>query len=590
MIDPLLSLSFSVQTNKGIYALLLGSGVSRSAGIPTGWEITQDLIRKLAALERENIASDPEEWYVQKYGKEPKYSALLELLGKTPSERRNLLRGYFEPTNEEREEGKKQPTSAHRAIAELVSKSYIKVILTTNFDRLLEQALDAAGVQASVIKSPNDIQGAMPLAHSNCTIVKIHGDYLDTRLKNSSSELAKYSQKTDKLLDQIFDEYGLIVCGWSGVWDKALCKAIRRTPSRRFSMFWTYRGELSHHSKEIIELRRANTLRIKDADSFFYELKEKMIALQDSSLSHPLSVKEAVARLKRYVQNKQVISAHDLIMDETDKLIDKIKSEKEFSIKAKFDSDNFTNRVVKFDNLTQPIRKLILYGCYWSGDEFIKIWPECINRLSNHKKTNGITNAYASLRLYPAALAFFSAGTALIYSGHFRSIVPLFEKVEINDDSSYYSSAEALNHHHVISVDNQKLAKSVLADSATPLPSKIINLIKNDSEKLMSNIGMLYESFHYFEILIALVYADIQITKEGNDYGGWAPCGHFLINSWPNASRTYKDHLIYKEFANERKNWMPLRVGLFGGDAARAEAAFDKLIPFISRVRGQMTY
>lgn len=35
MIDPSLSLAISVQSNPGVFALLLGSGVSRSAGMPT---------------------------------------------------------------------------------------------------------------------------------------------------------------------------------------------------------------------------------------------------------------------------------------------------------------------------------------------------------------------------------------------------------------------------------------------------------------------------------------------------------------------------------------------------------------------------
>jgi hypothetical protein len=41
VIDPLISLAFAIQSNKGVYALLLGSGVSRAAQIPTGWEIVQ---------------------------------------------------------------------------------------------------------------------------------------------------------------------------------------------------------------------------------------------------------------------------------------------------------------------------------------------------------------------------------------------------------------------------------------------------------------------------------------------------------------------------------------------------------------------
>ena len=107
MIDPIHSLAFSLQSNRGIYAVLLGSGVSRSSGILTGWEITLDLIRKVAVLHGETIASEPESWYQEKFGKEPDYSELLENLAKTAAERQQLLRSYWEPNEQEREEGKK---------------------------------------------------------------------------------------------------------------------------------------------------------------------------------------------------------------------------------------------------------------------------------------------------------------------------------------------------------------------------------------------------------------------------------------------------------------------------------------------------
>jgi len=86
MIDPDHSLSFSIHSNPGVYALLLGSGVPKSANISTGWEVTLDLIRKLAELSKEPYEPSPEHWYHQKYGKDPNYSDLLEKLARTPTE------------------------------------------------------------------------------------------------------------------------------------------------------------------------------------------------------------------------------------------------------------------------------------------------------------------------------------------------------------------------------------------------------------------------------------------------------------------------------------------------------------------------
>lgn len=49
-IERLTTLAFSMYSNKGSYALLLGSGISRSAHIPTGWEIESCLIEQLELL------------------------------------------------------------------------------------------------------------------------------------------------------------------------------------------------------------------------------------------------------------------------------------------------------------------------------------------------------------------------------------------------------------------------------------------------------------------------------------------------------------------------------------------------------------
>ena len=45
-VDPGLMMALSVHAHKGVYAVLSGSGVSRSAGIPTGWNVVKNLIKR----------------------------------------------------------------------------------------------------------------------------------------------------------------------------------------------------------------------------------------------------------------------------------------------------------------------------------------------------------------------------------------------------------------------------------------------------------------------------------------------------------------------------------------------------------------
>jgi hypothetical protein len=171
--DRLTQLSFSVYENKGVFALLLGSGLSRASAIPTGWEITLDLVRRVAEAQGVEPQPDWAQWYRDTAGEEPNYSDLLEELASSPDERRSILHSYIEPSEEDREEGRKIPTAAHRAIAELLRAGYIRVIITTNFDRLLENALRERGIEPTIVASVDALQGAEPITHSACYIFKV---------------------------------------------------------------------------------------------------------------------------------------------------------------------------------------------------------------------------------------------------------------------------------------------------------------------------------------------------------------------------------------------------------------------------------
>jgi hypothetical protein len=70
-LDPFEALALTLHHSPGAMAVLLGSGLSRSAGIPTGWEITIDLIREVAMLRGTDTHTDWAQWYRDEFGKEP---------------------------------------------------------------------------------------------------------------------------------------------------------------------------------------------------------------------------------------------------------------------------------------------------------------------------------------------------------------------------------------------------------------------------------------------------------------------------------------------------------------------------------------
>jgi hypothetical protein len=284
-VDPRVALATALQAAPGTYAVLVGSGLSSAAGVPTGWQVVQDLVRKIARAEgvdEDTLGDTPETWWMKTRGAEPRYDELLSALASTDAQRRAILRTYFDPPASAG--GPFQPTAGHRALAALCAAGRIRVLLTTNFDPLLEHALDAAGVGAQVIATASDRAGMTPLPHASATVVKLHGDYTAPML-NTAEELAKYPQKLRALVARIVDEYGLLVVGWSAEYDRALAEVIAACPSRRYPTFWTsYRGSLSEPARRLIALRQATVIDTDGADEFFMDIVERIARLDATGM------------------------------------------------------------------------------------------------------------------------------------------------------------------------------------------------------------------------------------------------------------------------------------------------------------------
>jgi len=570
-IEPMLSLAISVHKSPGVYALLLGSGISRSAGIPTGWEIVLDLIQKVAILEGEDCSPQPDVWYKEKYEEEPDYSKLLEAVAKSPAERSQLLKDYFEPTEDEQEEGGiKVPTEAHKAIASLVKNKYIKVIITTNFDRLLEKALEEVGITPQVISNPDTIQGSLPLVHSACTIVKVHGDYVDTRIKNTVAELEQYHPDLDRLLDRVFDDYGLIVCGWSGEWDKALREAIQRCPKPRFTTYWTGRGEPKGKAKELLGWRKGEFVKIDDADSFFRELEANVVALKEIDQPHPLSAEIAVAQVKRYLVNPNYrIRLHDLVMDETERVYNELVSHR-FPLDTPVSEEEFLKRVESYEALTEVLAAMMATGCYWSEEHHDSIWQKVIQRLtklSNEDTRSSQNETWIRLQYYPALILFYTGGISALATSNYRTFAALVDKARVPSSiSNIYWEPGSKNRQFTLKVDNiiNQGKYAQLLPNSNPHNTFLYDQLNTQLSDRLCEILPLRELlpeeeeyqfyFDKFEYLFVLLHYHLH---------RYPFPGRFL---WKENSRDKISNLLTQEAEKERENWALFKTGLFKGN------------------------
>lgn len=388
-IDRLTTLAFSLYSNKGAFALLLGSGISRSAHIPTGWEIETALIEQLAASKKDIIKDNPHQWFKERYEKEASYSFLLEELVKTPTERVHLMKHFFEPTEDETDLGWKQPTKAHIAIAKLAKSGYIRVILTTNFDRLLEQAFETEGITPQVISHEAAISQATPLVHCKIpTIVKINGDYIDCQFRNTSEELDEYPPTMKQYLKRIFEDYGLITCGWSGEWDNGLIEIMLEAATPRYNSFFATMGATKETIQDLSRSRHGELLPINGADEMFSELWEQVSALNENQVNRHMEHDIMIAKCKKYLSASQYdIQYVDLVERLGNNAYDMINAHAQYNFALT--QESFLNYLELHKSTITPLIEIAILAIRWGKWHHIKPFGEILVKLCIKPFKNG---------------------------------------------------------------------------------------------------------------------------------------------------------------------------------------------------------
>ena len=559
MIDPLHSLAFSMQSNRGVYAVLVGSGISKAARIPTGWDVTLDLVGKLAAVRKEAPDPDPESWFRDKFGTEPDYSHLLDQLAKTQPERQQLLRGYWEPREEQREEGEKEPTAAHHAIAALASRGFIKVIITTNFDKLMERALSAAGIEATVLSNKDQTRGAPPLDHIQHLVFKVHGDYLDTRILNTEAELATYPEEVNNLLDRIFDEYGLIVCGWSGDWDPALRAALERASSRRYTTYWTTRSRPSAVAQGLIAHRKAEVIQVEDADTFFEKLKEDVTAIEEFSKSHPVSVDVAVTKLKRYMPEPRYrIQLSDLIEETVQEVVEKTSHDGFWPGDPNLDPDAIARRMQAYEAACGKLTAMAMVGGAWAEREHYPVWHRALERLSSVRTiVDFVTyDIWRGLERYPGTLLLYALGIGAIDRNRLEFLQSLFSVKSRRDGGEEMADIATLAPCVVLPWGGEKELRD-LGRSRTPLNCWVEDCLRKQARNAFPDEGRFIANFDKLEILLAL---GSQGTVTGL-MGDWSPIGCFY---WRGETRDRFLAEIKQSLDEEQTDPPFIRSGILG--------------------------
>lgn len=150
----------------GPYILFLGEGCARAAGAPSRAAIAREALRLFGSEVDRPLADEPDDVVFARFARQTEQL--------TPGQMGRMLRSLYSQI---------AVPSFYQYLALLVRERYFPLIMTMNFDTLLEQALATAGTGSSEyrvttfssrkVATPREATGSSgPLTH----IVKLHGD------------------------------------------------------------------------------------------------------------------------------------------------------------------------------------------------------------------------------------------------------------------------------------------------------------------------------------------------------------------------------------------------------------------------------
>lgn len=585
-IEKLTTLAFSMYSNKGAYALLLGSGISRSAHIPSGWEVEEKLIQKLGASQGIIDSDDWHQWYKDKYQQSASYSSLLGEFVKTPTERVQLMKSFFEPTDEEKEIGWKTPTKAHLAIAKCAKKGYIRVILTTNFDRLLEKAFELEGVTPQVISHEGAISQATPIVHSKIpTIIKINGDYIDCQFRNTAEELDEYPEQMKLYLYRIFEEYGLVTCGWSGEWDKGLIEIINGATHSRYNSFFTYIGEAKNSIMSLSRDRMGELMPIESADNLFSELYEQITALEKYDANANMSHEMMLARVKKYISSKQYdIEFADIIEKWGAEAYNQITEVAHYNFSLT--KESFERYLEIHLRAIDPLLDAAIITARWGKEWHVKLFGDILIKLCIKPFKNGERGVVETSYIHALApmLLLNVIGIACVKFGRFKELNSILKlSVPAGNFMGFYRHPLLYllgGTHWTYETWNNLMGTTYCYPFSLFFLGQLEPVFKDYfiTESEYENV------FYIWEHLKSLVYGYNQCSLIEFS----VPMGNFLYkrNEYKMRYKETEPYTLFFEEADKLKNnWEPIKQGMFGGSYDNYKQIYEQAEAYYQQYR-----
>lgn len=251
------------------FCFILGSGASKPSGIPTADELAKRWVEDLKSeLTLDEIQLWSKTINLNDSNLAEKYSSIYEKRFELdPSEGYAFLEKVMENI---------EPSCGYSVLAQVLAKTNHNVVITTNFDYLIEDALYTYANKKPLVCGHESLSGFVKPYSKRPIIAKIHRDLLMAP-KSTGMEIANLPDTWTNALEGIFRFYTPVVIGYGGN-DGSLMNLLEKTSNLNHGLFWCYResSEPAERIKKLVKQHNGYLVPIQGFDEMMVLLNEQL--------------------------------------------------------------------------------------------------------------------------------------------------------------------------------------------------------------------------------------------------------------------------------------------------------------------------
>jgi uncharacterized caspase-like protein len=315
--------------------------------------------------------------------------------------------------------------------------------------------------------------------------------------------------------------------------------------------------------------------------------KDEDVLVSVPSAIAPMNISESASVIeitKEYLSDpKFTIKLHDLVTQELREII-LSTSEDNFATQGiPWSLEEFTRRLHQYEHILETLQSVLCCIAYWGEEQHRPIVKKCLTRLTDRLEPESGMVVWQALRWYPVILLLYIAGVSALAADNYDNLATmLLARVGSSRSSRTSMSLTLATGEAILDLNRTDAFKQLPGHERyfVPRSEYMFKLLQPPLDDLLF-LGRDYEqAFDRFEVLFALVHADLEYVDRSHV---WGPVGRF---GWKyrkeGGDNPLKD--VVSEAEQQKESWGPLRAGFFGGDYSRFAQIATEYSSEISRL------